>query len=291
MRDFWSSRKRLSDPRITLVFILMLILLLGMACILAVRADARLRQYELDACRGVMTECADALRTWTDSEDEQLRLSAALRFGSAAARLPDAPAREALFPFADRLRAGDDTAAADAAALADALSLLAAVDYPDADMLHAALARALSEMLPDAPEVPPEAAAADAQLTEYSRTIAERAAKQLFGDQVTCRLSENGGAWVAETENMRMIFSGFDGKLESLVYIRLGAAPDVRCTESEIVERAQAFADRLGLRIIEGTAADRLGDFTSVLLTGRTEDYRAVLDGAGRVWCMFKVKR
>jgi len=262
-----------------------------MACILAVRADARLRQYELDACRGVMTECADALRTWTDSEDEQLRLSAALRFGSAAARLPDNHTREALFPFADRLRAGDASATADAAALADTFSLLAAVDYPDVDMLYAALTRELAAALPAEPEPLPEADIAGTELTEYSRTVAERAVKKLFGDQVSCRLSDDGSAWVAETENLRMIFSGFDGTLESFVYIRLGAVPDVRCTESEIVERAQIFADRLGLRIIEGSAADRLGGFTAVMLTGRTDDYRAVLDSAGRVLCMLKVKR
>ena len=291
MRRFRSCRANLSDPRVTLMFILTLILLLGTACMLTFRANARLQRYELEACRGVISECADALHTWADTEDEQLRLSAALRFGSAAARLTDGFAREALFPFADRLRAEDASAASDAAALADTLALLAAVDYPDADTLYAALAHELAEMLPAAPEAPPETAAADEQPTEYSRTIAERAVKQLFGGQVTCRLSEAGGAWVAEAGNLRMIFSGFDGKLESLVYIRLGAAPSVRCTEHELVERAQAFANRLGLHILEGRAADRLGGFTAVMLSGRTEDYRAVLDGAGRVWCMFKVKR
>ena len=88
-----------------------------------------------------------------------------------------------------------------------------------------------------------------------------------------------------------MIFSGFDGTLESFVYIRLGAVPDVRCSECEIVEQAQIFANRLGLRILDGAAAERLGGFTAVMLTGRTDDYRAVIDSAGRVLCMFKVKR
>ena len=288
MRGFRSSRESLSDPRITLMFILALILLLGAAGMLAFRADARLRQYELEACRGVMAECADSLHAWTDAADDDARLAAALRFGSAAARLPDNPARDALFTFADRLRAGDDTAAADAGTLAGTFSLLAAFDYPEAAMAYAALDDALAAFFP-AESSPAETAAAE--LTEYSRTVAERAVKTLFGDQVACRLSEDGSAWVAETENLRVIFSGFDGRLESFVYIRLGDTPDVRCTEAELVERAQTFAGRLGLRITEGRAADRLGGFTAVELDSRTDTYRAVLDAAGRVWGMFKVKR
>ena len=44
-------------------------------------------------------------------------------------------------------------------------------------------------------------------------------------------------------------------------------------------------------KIRGGEMADRIGGFTAVKLYGTVDEYRAVLDSHGRVWCMAKVKR
>ncbi len=292
MRKFRSDRKNLSDIRIAYMILFIIAALSIVMGFAARRAETALRTYELERCRGVLTECADALHAWAQMPTGEEGLSAALRFRSAVTALPTDVERETLLAMADRMRAGDAAITSEAKSLGDTFSLLAALEYANVkemQIIAETLAKVSAVLLPAKEAV---TASAD-EVTQYSLTVAKRVVQSLFDENAPdLHASDDGSRWVADMQNMRLTFSAFDGSLESFVYIRLGTVPKVRCSEAELVERAVRFAgDSLGLKITDGLAAERMGDFTAVELRGSVCDYRAVLDAHGRVWSMAKVKR
>lgn len=294
MRKFRSDRANLSDPRIAYTLLLAISLVCTVMGMFANRAENRLAAWQLDDYRSALCECADALTVWREAEGD-MRTAAALRFRNAAAALPTDAPREPLLTLAESMRTGDAPVQT-VQTLADTFALLAAFDYPDGETARDMIVGTLMDVtdgLGDVPETDAAEPVSGPDTSWYSRRRAQETVEGLFGSAVACEASADGDAWVAETENLRMRFSAFDGSLESFVYIRLGDAPDVVCNDAELLERASEFAgERLRLgAVTEAALTDSLGGFRAVSLVCRAGEYRAVLDPWGRVWSMAKVKR
>ncbi len=304
MRGFRSDRVNFADTRIAYTLLIAIAAVCTVMGVFASQADHRLRDYELDSCYSVLAECADSLDAWSSAELPEDKLAAALRFRNAVISLPADVALEPLLVLAESLRTADDRTVYNARALADTFALLAAFEYPDgktaSEMVAMTLESVGDEVLirtEEAEEAEPSAEATAAlDTTRYSLHIAEHVMASLFGDSgqaIECEATDDGSAWIARTENLRMVFSSFDGSLESFVYIRLGETPEASCSDAELVERSERFADdklRLG-KVTSVNKVDQLGGFSVMELNCKKGDYRAVLDHWGRVWSMVKVKR
>ncbi len=306
MRKFRSDSINLADPRITYMFLWAFVIVCAVMCALLSGLEVKLRDSELDLCRKSLAECADALNAWSNGEDSVSQLHSSLRFKNAIAMLPRGVDIEPLLRLADSLESADDSIRMIARAYADVFVLLSAIEYSsedDASRLIGNTLAAVSDRFSDASDGAPIQNAsgditgfAELDTSRYSLNAAENIMKGLFGDSgesIKCESAADGGAWMAEADNLRLVFSSFDGSLESFVYVRLGAPSKMECTENEQIERLEGFAEnklKLG-RVREIKCCDRLGGFSLYELSCKRGDYRAVIDGSGRVWSMIKVKR
>ncbi len=299
MRSFRKNSENLRDTRIAYTFLLSLTLLCVILGTVATRLGDDLKKRELRDYYEALTLCADALDAWCTAEGAQARYEASVRFEAAAVGLPSEARLGEILSLADYMRMGASSEGR-VRAFADTFALLSSIDYTS----EAEARRIISETLGGVSEkvlgVSASNAEAAAQIPPpevlaYTKRVAEGTLKTLFGgNAVGLELSSGeGGAWITETQNMRMSFSGADGSLDGFVYIRVGNAPSEILNEAERLSAALEFY-RLTRRAFGGASVDCAGEvcgFTLCEITHGEELWHITVDAHGRVWSLTKVKR
>lgn len=299
MRSFRKDSENLRDTRIAYTFLVSL----GFVClvlgVVATRLGGDLQKSELQSCYESLTLCADALEAWNEADGAEARYEASLRFESAAARLPSEVELEPIMSLSDYMRMGN-SAEGRVRAFADTFALLSSIDYTSeaearriiAETLGGVCDKVLGDAIENfaaAAEIPPQ------EVLAYTKRVAEGTVKTLFGGNAVGLelLQGEGGSWVAETENLRMSFSGADGSLEHFVYIRIGDAPSNIINEDERLSTALEFykSTRRNAGGASVTNVDEVGGFTSCEVSDGEEFWHITVDKYGRVWTLTKVKR
>lgn len=297
MRKFRSASANLMDVRLAYTYLIAIALAFSIMGLIASRLEARLGETELASWRDTLTECADSLRSYLDSDKPEHRLASALRFENAAAALIcDDSARSALLDFADELKNGGAHSPEDIRALSDTFSLLAQVEYENGETARRQISEALLRITgADAEtvyEAPPEAA--DDRFLQFAYESAEASAGKLLGstaDMLTLQYSPAG--LVMSSGNLRAVFSPIDGRALSLLHIRLGLVPDVYFSKDELAAYAARLASEVTGKKIESESITELCGFTAVGFDADEDRLTVILDSHGRLCAFdtFKVKR
>lgn len=280
MRRFMSARESLGDARIAYTLAAALT-----AALIVMGALAGKRAVELESLRGqrrleTLIECADSLRCYSAAEREDDRLSAALRFANASVRLECRDSlREALADCAGSLRYGSGDFASE---LADKFALLAETGGDVDSELGGYFG-----LDADAPDiVPPETRPAGVS-ERYLIETAESEAKLLLGEVAglpPILPSESGFSAVAA--NLKLEFSGADGRIIRLVYIRPGASIGAGLSASELRERGLSAARALGSKKAALLPDEELCGYRLVTAVDMSAGslFRLVYDAGGRLW-------
>ncbi len=302
MRSFRRDRVNLRDMRISYIFILSLTLICAVMGMIITNQENLIHANELESCHESLTLCADALDEWSAATDDEGRYSASLRFENAVMSLPSEVETAPLLSLVGGMRGNDDSAAY-VRALADTFSLLASIDYTDereARELIALTLEGVSQELglksepvlqptQDEVSIPPEVKA-------YTSTVVKQSIRSLFGKNagvLEAVLSDEGGLWLVENDNLRMSFSASEGSLEEFVYIRLGDHPSEKVTREEQLSLVCDFYSDMR-RTRSKISAEPSGEICGFLfarITDGEEIWQSAVDSYGRIWSLIKVKR
>lgn len=300
MRSFRKDGANLRDTRISYLFILSLTLICAIMGIMIGRQGALIHAKELEACYESLTLCADALDEWSAAVSDEARYAAAIRFGSAVASLPSEVSAQPLLALADNMRSGQ-SAKTRVRALSDTFALLASIEYTDDEEARRIIAETIDGVNRELVLEPPRMNARSAEPTaailpevvRYSRDVAKRAVGTLFGRNASTLelvLSDDGGAWITETDNLRMTFSAEDGSLDGFVYIRLGDQPSEQFTEEERLSAARDFFIdmRRTTASAQVSASGELCGFLLAEINDGGEIWYSAVDSYGRIWSLIK---
>ena len=299
MRSFRSNRVNLRDTRIAYTFLLLFTLICAILGMTVTELGSELRGSRLEGCYEALSLCADALEAWRTSDSAEDRYAASLRLETAAARLPSEVELEPIMSLADHMRMGE-SAAERVRTFADTFALLASIDYADEAEARRIIAETLDGVDSAMVSVPTETASVTATLQpevlEYSKKTVQKSIKKLFGANASALdvvLSDDGGSWTAETENLRMSFSSTDGSLDGFVYIRIGSKPSVSASEGEQLAAALDFyrSTHRGAPAAEVNAVGSTCGFAVCEIADGGERWQVTIDSHGRVWSLVKVKR
>ncbi|MBQ8510297.1 MAG: hypothetical protein IJ493_10365 [Clostridia bacterium] len=304
MRNFRTNSTNLSDTRVAYTFLTALALLCTVMGLLASQRQQRLYHYELVDCYEQLAVCADSLHQYADPLPDTDRYAQAVRFANAIPQLPcEESTRTLLLDVAAGMRenAAEDgmqavmrTLEADDGflrTLSDTFAMLAALDYTDTDMAKRLINQALDSVMPALSETGTDtsdaADAVSAGQARITRESASRTVSSLFGSSMKIDgMSEDGQYWVAQAENLRMVFSAASGEMESFLYIRLGDSPKRRLSEKAVIREATDFAAKQihGGGELTVSRTEELCGFTVVDLTAGKESCRVTADWYGRIW-------
>ncbi|MCI8386895.1 MAG: hypothetical protein HFE63_00310 [Clostridiales bacterium] len=305
MRNFRSTRTNLNDVRIAYTYLIALALALSIMGLIASGLDNKLSASELAEYRTSLSECADSLRGYIETEAPERRFVSALRFENAVVSLNCTDnVRAELLNLADRLQKSVFEREIDMLAtvtelrgLADTFSMLTMLEYDDRASAVMQISDEIARVVGIEDETSSDSLSNDepysgGKVEQFNLSAAKNNAERLLGDAVRSLTFEGcTDGYFASADNLSMLFSPNDGSPISIVYLRLGGIPNAYFTEREIID----YAERITADAVFGGDSGELDvagiksmcGYTMVELGSETDMIRAIIDEHGRI-CVFE---